>query len=74
MSLYRKWTDREICEELENLDGYLADSGARMTDWEIKFVEDVALPRLKSKLDIFSPLTEKQREKCVQILEKYDDE
>lgn len=75
MGLYDGWTDHELCEELEALDDSLAESGGRrMTDWEMKFVADVAISRLKSSHDIFSPLSEKQREKCVQILEKYDDE
>lgn len=62
MSL-KSWKDEELIEELRELDGR---DGTRMSDWEVKFLESVFRQDLKER-----PLSGKQREKCIELIEAY---
>jgi hypothetical protein len=62
------WSDMELCEELADID---QDDDVSVSDWEASFIESVALPRSRFPRGDHVPLTPRQREKAVQIIEKY---
>lgn len=65
---YEDWTDNELREELISLD---ADEDHDLTDWEVDFVEDVAIVPMQHSTQY--PLSVAQKNKCIQIIRKYRD-
>lgn len=67
---YKSWSDEELLEQLDDLD---ASGDINITDkWELDFLESmISKYMLMSKQINVSPLTEKQRTKVIELLERY---
>lgn len=60
------WTMADIVDTIIEID---ADDNTKLTDWEVDFCDDVILLPKKHNFDI--DLSTKQREVCVNIIQKY---